>query len=85
MRLLGGSVAVLWVVWVFDVFLHEVRFSLALPHLFQRWGPGLTVGPAAADVIAAGGLPAVVLRVNSLIAVCNPILLQSRTQEIKSQ
>ena len=39
MRLLGGSVAVLWVVWVFDVFLDDVHFSLALPPFLQRGGP----------------------------------------------
>ena len=37
-RLLGGSVAVLWVVWVFDVFLDDVHFSLALPPFFAARG-----------------------------------------------
>ena len=38
MRLLGGSVAALWVVWVFDVFLDDVHSSLALPPFFTARG-----------------------------------------------
>ena len=55
MRLLGGSVAVLWVVWVFDVFIGEVRFSIALVAFSVLGAPGVARGAAAGGLAQPTG------------------------------
>ena len=52
MRLLGGSVAVLWVVWVFRVFIGEVRFSVALVAFSALGAPGMERDAAAGSLVA---------------------------------
>ena len=55
MRLLGGSVAALWVAWVFDVFIGEVRFSIALVAFSVLGAPGVARGAAAGGLALPTG------------------------------